>query len=167
MPWSMCTATELRAVICVRMQGREWMQGWLQSNFQGSLICLFHVYSWRTMTEGYDSILKLSACDLIVRISEAHNEETYCGCLTVSILMQAPETNRTSSKEKIKIRWWRGTSMKMEEARDGPFTAPSATGRYTDDVRQTWGGLFFCTWRRPVMSQAKVMLEEEQWEKLL
>ena len=74
--------------------------GWLRSNRQRCLICLFHVYSWRTLTEGYGSIRELSAGGLIVRISEPHSNETYWGCLMPLILMHASEMNKASSRGK-------------------------------------------------------------------
>lgn len=80
--------------------GRGITHGWLQSNRQRCLICLFHVYSWRTLTEGYGSIRELSAGGLIVRISEPHSNETYWGCLMLPILMHASEMNKASSRGK-------------------------------------------------------------------
>lgn len=82
--------------------GAGWgiTHGWLQSNRQHCLICLFHVYSWRTLTEGYGSIRELSAGGLIVRISEPHSNETYWGCLMLPILMHASEMNKASSRGK-------------------------------------------------------------------
>lgn len=80
--------------------GRAITHGWLQSKHQRCLICLFHVYSWRTLTEGYGSIRELSAGGLIVRISEAHSNATYWGCLMLPILMHASEMNKASSRGK-------------------------------------------------------------------
>lgn len=74
--------------------------GWLRSNRRRCLICLFHVYSWRTLTEGYGSIRELSAGGLIVRISEARSNETHWGCLMLPILMHASEMNKASSRGK-------------------------------------------------------------------
>lgn len=80
--------------------GQGITHGWLQSNRQRCLICLFHVYSWRTLTEGYGSIRELSAGGLIVRISEPHSNETYWGCLMLPILMYTSEMNKASSRGK-------------------------------------------------------------------
>jgi len=62
------------------------------------------------MTEGYGSIRELSAGGLIVRISEAHSNETYWGCLMLPILMHASEMNKAS---------WRGKNNNGKRTKRG------------------------------------------------